>query len=212
MEHLEGARVVAIDRIAHRVILSDGTALGYKKLALCTGGRPRPLVCKGMDPAQPRVLARVAGPEVSQFYEDVHLDPGVNLITGTIVARMGCEGGRIVAVLRSTDRRLSADMVVAGIGMLANIELARNAALDVDGGIPVAARCVLNLYPMRWSRRALPHPGCAASPTCRCPGSGSTSTRSSCRWLACRRVSTVVCCAEAWRRGAFARSTCRETV
>lgn len=93
MEHLEGARVVAIDRIAHRVILSDGTALGYKKLALCTGGRPRPLVCKGMDPAQPRVLARVAGPEVSQFYEDVHLDPGVNLITGTIVARMGCEGG-----------------------------------------------------------------------------------------------------------------------
>ena len=85
MEHLEGARVVAIDRIAHRVILSDGTALGYKKLALCTGGRPRPLVCEGMDPAQPRVLARVAGPEVSQFYEDVHLDHGVNLITGTIV-------------------------------------------------------------------------------------------------------------------------------
>ena len=193
VERLQGARVVAIDRIAHRVMLADGTALGYEKLALCTGGRPRPLVCEGMDTAQPpanlftlrtladadgmraqlrpgvrmvvvgggyvglevaasaraqgadvtvleaqpRVLARVAGPEVSQFYEDVHRDAGVNLITGTGIARMECEGGRIVAVVCSTGRRLSADMVVAGIGMLANIEVARNAGLAEDGGIPV---------------------------------------------------------------------------
>lgn len=193
VERVQGARVVAIDRDAHCVTLADGTALGYDKLALCTGGRPRPLVCEGMDPAhppvnlftlrtladadgmraqlrpgarvvvvgggyvglevaasaraqgadvtvleaQPRVLARVAGPEVSQFYEDVHRDAGVTLLTGTGIARVECEGGRIVTVVCSTGQRLAADMVVAGIGMLANTEVARAAGLAEEGGIPV---------------------------------------------------------------------------
>ena len=193
VERVQGARVVAIDRNAHCVTLADGTVLGYDKLALCTGGRPRPLVCEGMDPAhppanlftlrtladadgmraqlrpgarvvvvgggyvglevaasarslgaevtvleaQPRVLARVAGPQVSQFYEDVHREAGVTLLTGTGIARVECEGGRIIAVLSSTGQRLAADLVVAGIGMLANTELARDAGLAEDGGIPV---------------------------------------------------------------------------
>jgi 3-phenylpropionate/trans-cinnamate dioxygenase ferredoxin reductase component len=193
VERLQGVRVVAIDRNAHCVTLADGTALGYDKLALCTGGRPRPLVCEGMDPvhppanlftlrtladadgmraqlrpgarvvvvgggyvglevaasvraqradvtvleAQPRVLARVAGPEVSQFYEDVHRQAGVTLLTGTGIARVECEGGRIVAVVCSTGQRLPTDMVVVGIGMLANTEVARAAGLAEEGGIPV---------------------------------------------------------------------------
>lgn len=42
-----GVRVVAIDRHAKAVRLSDGSRVGYHKLILATGGRPRPLALAG---------------------------------------------------------------------------------------------------------------------------------------------------------------------
>jgi 3-phenylpropionate/trans-cinnamate dioxygenase ferredoxin reductase subunit len=51
-----GARVRAIDRPAHQVLLDDGSALAYTKLALCTGGRARALDVPGMDGVAPRHL------------------------------------------------------------------------------------------------------------------------------------------------------------
>lgn len=192
---LQGARLAAIDRAARTVRLVDGATLRYDKLALCTGGRPRPFVCEGIDAqnppvnlfylrtladadgiraslgpdahlvvvgggyvglevaasarglgarvtvieAQPRVLARVAGVEVSRFYESVHRDAGVEILTGVGVERVTCEGGRIVAVQCSNGQRVAADLVVAGIGMLPNIEAAAAAGLAGEGGIPVDA-------------------------------------------------------------------------
>ena len=44
-----GARMTRINREAHRIELADGTQLRYSKLALCTGGRARPLACLGVD-------------------------------------------------------------------------------------------------------------------------------------------------------------------
>lgn len=193
VELLQGARLVAIDRTARTVTLADGATLRYDKLALCTGGRPRPFVCEGIDAqhpptnlfylrtladadgiraslgpdahvvvvgggyvglevaasarglgarvtvieAQARVLARVAGTEVSRFYESVHREAGVEILTGTGVERVTCEDGRIVAVHCSNGQRVPADLVVAGIGMLPNIEAAVAAGLAGEGGIPV---------------------------------------------------------------------------
>lgn len=193
IELMQGARMVGIDRQAREVELADGTRLQYEKLALCTGGRPRPLACPGLDPdrppsnllvlrtladadrmraqlhsgtrlvvvgggyvglelaasgrglgaevtvleAQPRVLARVAGEPVSRFYEAVHREAGVRLITGTGVERVVCEEGRITTVHTTSGERLVADLVVAGIGMLPNIEAARDAGLASEVGIEV---------------------------------------------------------------------------
>lgn len=190
---MQGARLTAIDRAARTVTLADGAVLRYDKLALCTGGRPRPFVCEGIDAqrppanlfylrtladadgiraslrpdahvvvvgggyvglevaasarglgahvtvieAQPRVLARVAGAEVSRFYESVHREAGVAVLTGVGIERVECESGRIVAVHCSNGQRLAADLVVAGIGMLPNIEVAVAAGLAGEGGIPV---------------------------------------------------------------------------
>jgi 3-phenylpropionate/trans-cinnamate dioxygenase ferredoxin reductase component len=46
-----GTRVGAIDAIGHRVGLADGAALGYDKLVLATGARPRRLSLPGADAA-----------------------------------------------------------------------------------------------------------------------------------------------------------------
>jgi 3-phenylpropionate/trans-cinnamate dioxygenase ferredoxin reductase subunit len=41
--------VIAVEPEAHRVALSDGTAIGYRTLIWATGGRPRRLSCAGHD-------------------------------------------------------------------------------------------------------------------------------------------------------------------
>src|ERR1700704_586690 len=46
---LLGQRVIAVEPEAHRVALSDGTAVGYRTLIWATGGRPRRLSCAGHD-------------------------------------------------------------------------------------------------------------------------------------------------------------------
>lgn len=45
------SRAVAIDRNAHRVLLEDGSNLGYQRLVLATGGRVRKLQYPGLDGA-----------------------------------------------------------------------------------------------------------------------------------------------------------------
>ncbi len=177
------------------VALSDGTQLAYAKLALCTGGRARPLTCAGLDngtapnlhylrtradadhlrdsvragtrvaivgggyvglevaasatklgahvvllESQPRVLARVTAEPLSRFYEDVHRQAGVDIRTHASVANVELgEGGRICALTCQDGERIAVDLVVAGVGMLPNAELAEAAGLAVDGGIVVDA-------------------------------------------------------------------------
>jgi 3-phenylpropionate/trans-cinnamate dioxygenase ferredoxin reductase subunit len=190
---LGGLRMLGIEREHKRIALSDGSVLPYDKLALCLGGRARPLVCPGLAAgdrpanlhtlrhmadaegiraqlrpgvraliigggyvglelaaslrglgaevvlleAQPRVLARVAGPAVSAFYEGLHRAAGVDLRTGVQLESVEQEGGRIRAVRLSDGTRLQPDLVIAGLGMLANTEAAIAAGLAEEAGIPV---------------------------------------------------------------------------
>jgi 3-phenylpropionate/trans-cinnamate dioxygenase ferredoxin reductase component len=92
--------------------------------------------------AQPHVLARVTGPEVSAFYEGVHREAGVDLRTGVSLARIECDAdapGRSVvrAVVTTDEVRFAADVLVVGVGGIPNVELAQAAGLAVDGGIIV---------------------------------------------------------------------------
>lgn len=179
-----------IDRNAKFVELDDGKRIGYAKLVLATGGRPRRLSLAGAEKpnvhyvrtiadvealredfqpgrrlvvigggyigletaavgikkglqvtvleALPRVLARVAAPELSAFYERAHCSRGVDVRTGVkIRALLGAE--RVEAVEFEDGSRLEADLVIAGIGLLPNIELAVSAGLEVGNGIVVDA-------------------------------------------------------------------------
>jgi 3-phenylpropionate/trans-cinnamate dioxygenase ferredoxin reductase subunit len=50
IRHIHSVRAVAIDRAAHAVRLSDGSALAYDKLLLATGSLPRKLPMPGLGP------------------------------------------------------------------------------------------------------------------------------------------------------------------
>lgn len=88
--------------------------------------------------AGPRVLGRVVAPPVAAFYEDLHRNAGVDIRTSVQVESFEkAEDGTITAVVCNDGTRLLVDMVVAGIGLLPNTELAAEAGLDVSDGIVV---------------------------------------------------------------------------
>ncbi len=86
--------------------------------------------------AAPRVLARVAAPEISAFYESAHRRRGVDIRTNVSVQAFHGDP-RVQAVTLSDGSELAVDLIIVGIGIVPNDELARSAGLDVDNGIVV---------------------------------------------------------------------------
>lgn len=86
--------------------------------------------------AAPRVLARVAGVEISAFFARIHAAAGVTIHCDTGVSAIA--GGPELALVSTTDGRLlEADLVLAGVGLLPNVELAAAAGITCDNGILV---------------------------------------------------------------------------
>ena len=87
-----------------------------------------------------RLLSRVVSPAISEFYHQVHADAGVRIHLDCGVT--GFDGdARVEGVLLDDGGRLEADLVIIGIGVLPNVELARDAGLDCDDGVVVDAFC-----------------------------------------------------------------------
>ena len=87
-----------------------------------------------------RVMSRVVSPAVSRFYEAEHAAHGVKLELSTALEAF--EGDTKVAAIRlSGGRSIPADLVIAGVGIAPNTELAASAGLEVDNGIVVDAHC-----------------------------------------------------------------------
>ncbi len=92
----------------------------------------------------PRVLARVAGQQLSAFYETAHSKAGVQLRLST-----GVEGfdpapdkpGHVGAVRCSDGSHLHADLVLVAVGLVPNTELAADAGLEIGNGIVVDTFC-----------------------------------------------------------------------
>lgn len=120
----EGARVVIV-------------GAGYVGLEVAASSRKLGAHVTVLE-SQPRVLARVTGTTLSGFYASVHREAGVDLRTNATVAAIERDaGGAVSAVLCGDGERLPADVVIVGIGMLADTALAEAAGLRVEGGIVV---------------------------------------------------------------------------
>ena len=101
--------------------------------------------------ARPTPLGRVTSPEVGQFFEDVHRQAGVTFCcnTGVVAIEDDVGDGQVAAVVTDSGYRVLADIVVVGIGLLPNVELAASAGLACDDGILVdeyGRTSVANIY------------------------------------------------------------------
>ena len=89
---------------------------------------------------QDRVMSRVVSPQVAEFFEAEHRRNGVKLRLSTAIDSVTETDGRAV-VHASDGEALPADLVVVGIGVTPNSELAAAAGINVENGICVDDRC-----------------------------------------------------------------------
>jgi 3-phenylpropionate/trans-cinnamate dioxygenase ferredoxin reductase component len=85
-------------------------------------------------------LLRVLGREVAEVFASLHRDHGVNVRTGVQVAEITGAGGRADGVLLGDGSRVAADVVVVGVGITPNIQLAAQAGVKVENGVMVDER------------------------------------------------------------------------
>ena len=115
-----------------RAVIIGGGYIGLETAAM--------LVSTGMKVTilerEPRILNRVAAPEISQFFTRIHTEEGIELITDVEISEL--KGGeQISEIVCSDGRTFAADLVIIGIGVITNSELAEEAGLEINNGIVV---------------------------------------------------------------------------
>jgi 3-phenylpropionate/trans-cinnamate dioxygenase ferredoxin reductase subunit len=84
-------------------------------------------------------LLRVLGREVAQVFADLHRQHGVDLRFGVGVEEITVTGGRASGVRLADGSQVEADVVIVGVGITPNSQLAEAAGLETGNGITVDA-------------------------------------------------------------------------
>jgi 3-phenylpropionate/trans-cinnamate dioxygenase ferredoxin reductase subunit len=87
-----------------------------------------------------RVMARAVTAEVSEYFQTRHAEAGVRIHLGVQATSIEASGDRVTGVSLNDGRHIPADLVVVGVGVLPNVELAAEAELAVGSGIIVDER------------------------------------------------------------------------
>ena len=83
-----------------------------------------------------RVLARVTSKEMSSYFSQLHQEHGVIIHTNKNVTAIGTEKERHI-VSCNDGSKFSADIIIVGVGIKINIELAEDSRLEIENGIKV---------------------------------------------------------------------------
>jgi 3-phenylpropionate/trans-cinnamate dioxygenase ferredoxin reductase subunit len=84
-----------------------------------------------------RVMARAVTAEISDYFQQRHTAAGIRIHLGVQATSIESDGTHVTGVSLSDGRHVPADLVVVGVGVLPNIELAAAAGLPVASGIIV---------------------------------------------------------------------------
>lgn len=90
--------------------------------------------------ADARLMARCSTSAIADWVAKLHSERGVLIFLGRMIKVTGHDAQGGFALL-DDGRRIPADLIVAGVGVLPNTELAEEAGLAVENGIAVDAHC-----------------------------------------------------------------------
>jgi 3-phenylpropionate/trans-cinnamate dioxygenase ferredoxin reductase component len=120
---------------ARRVVIIGGGYIGLEVAAVVRGEGREVLVLEALE----RVLKRVTGPPVSEFYTAYHRERGVDVRLGAKIHSLKRDGtGALVRL--EPDERIATDLVLVATGARANDEIARAAGIACEDGILVDAQ------------------------------------------------------------------------
>lgn len=120
---------------AERVAVIGGGFIGLEIAATARQLGKAVTVVESLD----RLMARAVSPRLSEFFAALHRAKGVDLRLGCKISRLTGADGRVTGVVTAEGEVVAADLVVFGIGILPNAELAAASGLACDGGIVVDA-------------------------------------------------------------------------
>lgn len=124
-----------------RVAIIGGGYIGLEAAAVLTKLGKKVVLLEALD----RVLARVAGEELSRFYEAEHRSHGVDLRTGVSVERIEGDGSHATGVKLADGEVIQAELVIIGIGIIPAVEPLMEAGADGGNGVLVDEHCSTNL-------------------------------------------------------------------
>ena len=108
---------------------------GFIGLEFAAAARPRGIDVTVLEFAE-RPMARAVSPEMSEHFARAHAAAGIDLRCGEGVVRLVGDG-RVRGVVGSSGAEYPADLVLVGVGVVPNDELAAAAGLAVDNGVLV---------------------------------------------------------------------------
>ena len=122
---------------AYHLVVIGGGYIGLEVAAVAVEAGLSVTVLEVM----PRILSRVATPGLSAFYQKIHQARGVTIKTESRAVGFIGASNRVNAVSLDDGSHLLADVVVVGIGVEPNVELAEMAGLICTNGIVVDTHC-----------------------------------------------------------------------
>ena len=133
LRSVEDAEAIRVDLESAKSLIAIGG--GFIGLEIAAVAKKRGLDVTVVE-AQSRLMERAVSPIVSEYFAEVHEQAGVQLVFDAVVSKIEKTSGSFTVTM-SDGNSLQADMVVAGIGALPNIELAVAAGIECDNGIIV---------------------------------------------------------------------------
>lgn len=118
---------------AGEVVVIGGGFIGLELAAAAARRGARVTVVEALD----RTMARVVSTEMSRYFTELHEAAGTTVLLRTGVEAIKGTDGRATGVRLADGRRLGADLVVVGVGVIPNTGPAEEAGLEVDDGVVV---------------------------------------------------------------------------
>ncbi|MCD2316276.1 FAD-dependent oxidoreductase [Sphingomonas sp. IC-11] len=122
-------------------VVIGGGYIGLEAAAVLAKFGKKVVLLEALD----RVLARVAGPDLSRFYEAEHRAHGVDVRLGAVVDCIVGEDGRATGVRLSDGSVIPAQLVIVGIGIIPAVEPLLAAGAVGGNGVAVDAQCRTSL-------------------------------------------------------------------
>ncbi|MCB2089674.1 MAG: FAD-dependent oxidoreductase [Sphingomonadaceae bacterium] len=126
-----------LDAGAKQVVVVGGGYIGLEAAAVLTKLGCSVTVLEAL----PRVLARVAGEELSEFFHTEHRAHGVDLRLETALDCILGDGSKVTGVRLADGEELPADMVVVGIGIIPAVGPLIAAGASGSNGVDVDNFC-----------------------------------------------------------------------
>ncbi|WP_289153074.1 FAD/NAD(P)-binding oxidoreductase [uncultured Salipiger sp.] len=82
-----------------------------------------------------RILQRVAAPETADYFRALHSRHGVDIREGVGLGGLTGRDGKVTGAELTDGSTLAVDFVIAGVGIVPEIELAESAGIEIENGI-----------------------------------------------------------------------------